>query len=755
MEPWLQGLSAEDWPNSSTKKSSTNLKTTNTSTKLPSPVSSVTTSRTSSVKRNSVLPKPEFKAKDLFTPSKLENVFVPPAKPSSITNRQRSRSLQISLPTVKEVEHEDKTNLSVRSLPSTLNESSLLFSTNIADYPSEREVYPHRFREYVSRPSSPKGFDHSVKTKIPQPAPKSPTEKTNSPQKSTQEASIVQAEAFSEANLSLVRGMRKSLGTKDWMAEANKVMNLIRGQAQSNLTNTNDSFSLLSLTPLPDFTLHDTDNQSDKIDWMHPDIVNPQPRKTKRLPLLEDALVKAMTDAEPTKLYWEQIRTLSLHSSKLATLQGLKKHCPSLKTLDVTNNKISHVIDLPASLLSLNISSNCISNLTSWSHLYNLQTIDVSGNQLESLECFRPLIHLRTLNASNNQIRSIEGIKHHDGLISLNLSNNRISEIDLSASSLVSLETFDISNNRLESVKNFDKLLSLRHADMSKNRIRTLGVGRHKTVRKLTTLCVATNMIKSFDLTIFPSLQRLNIDRNVLTNIIGLAEADNLVSLSARGQFVSQPNNLINEILTTPHDCVEVNLSSNALPRGGIQLPRRPNFSLRKLELAACGLTELPSNFGDYFPNVRNLNLNFNALSTELLEALLGMFKLQTLLIAKNRINKMRRTFVLMKKFEALKCLDTRDNPLTVGFYDPTKDVKGAPDCFQLSERDTYEDQRWIATILDYETASRRAICHLLVANSCPKVVTLDGAEFDGDGIIKERETWVSLTDQGVLKAWG
>ena len=35
-----------------------------------------------------------------------------------------------------------------------MNESSLLFSTKIADYPSERDVYPHRFREYVSRPSS-------------------------------------------------------------------------------------------------------------------------------------------------------------------------------------------------------------------------------------------------------------------------------------------------------------------------------------------------------------------------------------------------------------------------------------------------------------------------------------------------------------------------------------------------------------------------------------------------------------------------
>ena len=102
------------------------------------------------------------------------------------------------------------------------------------------------------------------------------------------------------------------------MADANKAMNLIRNQVKTNTTKLDDSFSLLALTPLPDFTVHENDDESDKIDWLHPDIVNPKPKPYRNeKPLMEKALVTAITDAEPaTPKYSCQFYLLRLRTHR-------------------------------------------------------------------------------------------------------------------------------------------------------------------------------------------------------------------------------------------------------------------------------------------------------------------------------------------------------------------------------------------------------------------------------------------------------
>ncbi|KAJ9654552.1 Protein nud1 [Neophaeococcomyces mojaviensis] len=535
---------------------------------------------------------------------------------------------------------------------------------------------------------------------------------------------------------------------------------LPKRQAPQAKRSVKNNFSILSLTPLSEFTLHQVDKLNHPEDSFIAPRANP---KTLRQAhgshvLVEDALVKAITDAEPTELFWEQLKKLSLQNSGLSTLYGLKEYCSSLQTLDVTGNRISQVADLPVTLRSLYISSNMLNDLTSWTHLHNLQTLDVSGNQLESLECFSGLMHLRKLNAKDNRIRSIEGILDMDGLVSLDLSGNDITEADFYSCDLVSLETLDLSRNNLLSVKNLDRLPELRYADFTENVLKELIITGNKTVRRLDTLCLGKNLLKNIDLTAFPSLQRLNIDENIITKIIGLAEAENLTILSARAQAVEEPSNLINDILTTSHECTEIYISSNTLPEGNIQLPRKPNYTLRCLEIASCGIKDLPPNFGDYFPNMRVLNLNFNAFSTESLESLLGMCKLRTLLLAKNRIKKMRRTCLILKKLEALKRLDLRDNPLTVGFYDPLKDARFEPEGakaradYRLPERMVDADKSWISR-MDEPTCSRRAMTHLMIAHACWHIVELDGLAFDRELIMSEKNTWMALADRGVLKA--
>lgn len=512
-----------------------------------------------------------------------------------------------------------------------------------------------------------------------------------------------------------------------------------------------DKSSILCLTPLSEFTLHQVDKVNHPEESYVAERANPKALRQAHgsHALVEDALVKAITDAEPTELFWEQLRKLSMPNSGLASIHGLKDYCSSLEYLDVTNNKISQLSELPLSLRSLNLSSNLVNDLTSWTHLHNLQVINVSGNQLESLECFSGLIHLRQLKASQNRIRHIEGIMDLNGLISLDLSGNDIAEADFHSCELVSLKELDLSKNNMMHLKNLECLPKLKHADFSENLLEELTIRDEKMMLDLETLCLSQNELINIDLTAFPLLRRLNIDSNMITEIHGLAEAENLDILSVREQRTT--SNLVNNILNTLHECTELYLSANVMPEQGIQLPNQPNYTLRCLELASCGLQHLPQGFGDTFPNIRVLNLNFNALSD--LTSLQGCIKLRHILLAKNRIKKMRRTCLTLSRLRSLRRLDLRDNPLTVGFYSPHLEPieKSEVRPHRLPARNAESDKKWVG-LMDEITWMRRRAMELLLAQCCGGLDEVDGLKFDGEGLVKEQGTWERLMGKGVLK---
>lgn len=510
-----------------------------------------------------------------------------------------------------------------------------------------------------------------------------------------------------------------------------------------------DKSSILCLTPLSEFTLHQIDKVNHPEESYVAERANP---KTLRQAhgshaLVEDALVKAITDAEPTELFWEQLRRLSMQNSGLASLHGLAEYCSSLEYLDVRNNKVSQLSELPYSLRSLNVSSNLINDLTSWSHLHNLQVVNVTGNQLESLESFSGLIHLRQLNASHNHIRHIEGILDLNGLISLDLSGNDIAEADFGSCDLPSLEELDLSKNNMMHVKSLECLPNLKHVDLSENLLDELAIKNGKAMTGLETLCMSQNELAEIDLLAFPKLRRLNIDSNMITQVHGLTDAENLSVLSARDQRAA--SDLVNIILNTRHECVELYLSSNPIPEHGLRLPESPNFTLRCLELSSCGLQSLPLGFGDTFPNLRVLNLNFNAISD--LSSLQGSIKLGHLLLARNRIKRMRRTCLTLSRLQALRRIDLRDNPLTIGFYAPSGDEKDEQRPYRLPPRSAEGDQKWIG-LMDEMTWLRRRAMELLLTQCCKDLDEVDGMKFDKEELVKEQVTWEKLMGKGVFK---
>jgi hypothetical protein len=96
---------------------------------------------------------------------------------------------------------------------------------------------------------------------------------------------------------------------------------------------------------------------------------------------------------------------------------------------------------------------------------------------------------------------------------------------------------------------------------------------------------------------------------------------------------------------------------------------------LQLLDVASCGLKEIPGHFGARFPNLRVLNLNFNALTE--LGGIAGMNGLGRLTLVGNRVSRLRMLCQVVSKlgksndhgYRVLKTIDIRGNPLTVGFY--------------------------------------------------------------------------------------
>ncbi|KAF7617684.1 hypothetical protein AFLA_006598 [Aspergillus flavus NRRL3357] len=389
-----------------------------------------------------------------------------------------------------------------------------------------------------------------------------------------------------------------------------------------------------------------------------------------------EELVKHITEAEPFEPYWEHVRRLVLRQKGLITLHKLCDFCPRLEDLDVSSNSIGQLSGVPPTLRTLRISHNCLSNLTAWGHLVNLQYLDVSGNELESLDGFSSLIHLRELKAEDNNIRNIEGIFELDGLLSLKLRNNSLTTVDFEDSELVRLEELDLSHNQLMSIQNIESLSALSNLDLSFNQLAR--VAPSAPMPYLSSLRLSSNQLHSLDVTAFPSLTLLYLDHNYLFTVSGLEHCAGLDVFSAREQMNTGDHNggFFDVDLGLVKDVRKVFLSCNKLSLQCLS-PSNPLSGLQLLDVASCSIQSLPADFALSFPNIRVLNLNFNSLAG--INELAGLNCLSRLTIASNCIVRLRRLCQVLSrigrtnknKVSTLQKVDVRGNPLTVRFYPP------------------------------------------------------------------------------------
>ncbi|OQV04915.1 Leucine Rich repeat-containing protein [Cladophialophora immunda] len=511
----------------------------------------------------------------------------------------------------------------------------------------------------------------------------------------------------------------------------------------------NKASSILCLTPLSDFSLHQVDkardpDQSYVDERKHPNALR---QAHGSLALVVDELIKAITDAAPDELFWDHLRQLTLAPGSVSSVHALKDYCPSLEELNMSGNKISQLGGLPPTLRMLDIQQNLVNDLTSWSHLRNLQYLDVSGNRLESLEGFSSLVHLRSLNANNNQISNIDGVLDLDGLLELTLSDNDLTRVDFEGCDLKRLKRLDLSHNGLEAVRNIHCLPALEDLDISHNALQNFPTC-HNTSIPIRKLRITHNELELFALKHMRDLRHLDLDNNKIKDIQGLQSAYHLEFLSLREQ--REQSDIVDLVLSTPNECRQIRLSSNLVVNGTLKLPPSPQNNLRELEIAACGISELPERFGLFFPNCRHLNANFNAIKE--VDPLRKMVHLNTLLLAKNRVKRLRRTCLVMSRLPSLKQIDLRENPLTVGFYSPASAQVAHANLarYWLPDGSEAEDAAWMK-VLDEVTGLKRRMIELMLAEHCKDLLQLDGLCFSRERLRSKDETWNKLTGQGVL----
>jgi len=259
--------------------------------------------------------------------------------------------------------------------------------------------------------------------------------------------------------------------------------------------------------------------------------------------------------------------------------------------------------------------------------------------------------------------------------------------------------------------------------------------------------------------TYFPKLDALYVDRNELTDVSGLEHLRHLRTLSAREQSSLRNSHAETGVGNLVQNLEVRNLYLSLNATRTLDIPQHM-LNLQRLELASMGLQELPDDFGQLTPNLRSINLNFNSIKD--LRPLLNIKKLDELMLAGNKLVRLRANAMVLGKLTTLAKLDWRDNPITIRFYAPTSEnrvmsLRQKPsdeqttDRFMVPEGNIDDDHQHLSR-LDQETRIRRRVTEMMLANFCKNLRELDGLPFDKARVLVKDDVWERLLYLGVIQ---
>lgn len=504
----------------------------------------------------------------------------------------------------------------------------------------------------------------------------------------------------------------------------------------------------LSLSPLSEFTMNKSDESFGfEVSYVmgHRHMETGDGSKKVMSMAIRD-LVDKLSEVEPYEPYWEDLTQLDLSDKRLGSLHMLGEFCNKMVTLDASKNALGHLDGVPMGVRQLKVSNNLLTELTSWDHLSNLQYVDISGNEIKSLSALKNLVHLRSIKADNNQLTSLDGLDSHDGLLSLRARDNQIEYLDFGTLNMERLTDLDVAGNQIISVRNLNLAPELSRLKLSRNQLETFNI--KNVAKSLRQLDLSDNKLSVLDISNLPGLHSLHADRNFMTELQGFKCARRLDGLSLREQRGDKPLNL--SFLSEAYEVRKLFLSGNYL---GTFEPQVDFLNLQLLELANCGLQALPNDLGQLMPNLRTMNLNFNAIAN--LSPLRFIPRLKKLLAAGNRLADSTSVTELLTDFPHLTQLDLRDNPVTLGFYAPLQVLvsprdDGVVDPFVLPEADPERDAIY-AKRLDEATRQRRRLHQIVFAASCKRLRMLDGLKIKRKDILAKDAMLEALIGEGLI----
>ncbi|KAL8309699.1 hypothetical protein RB597_009794 [Gaeumannomyces tritici] len=512
----------------------------------------------------------------------------------------------------------------------------------------------------------------------------------------------------------------------------------------------------LSLSPMSDFTAHHGEQsavlEASYVVGNKRYVTGDGPARVLSQSLAD--LVSCLSEFEPFEPYWEDLTELELVDKKLSSLHKLSDFCGHIVHLDITKNSISNLSGVPDSVRFLQAAHNQLSDLTAWGALINLQHLDVSNNDLRTVSGLSQLVHLRELKADNCNLASLDGLGCHEGLQKLRARGNHIEELDFEHSKMRSLTELDLEGSGIRRITHIEHLTSLTLLKLQKNKLDQFEIASGKTFQSLTDLHITDNEVMTLDVSPLPMLKRLFADRNRLHTITGFTRAFRLDTLSLREQRGSQ--SLDTSFLGSACEVRKLFLSGNML---GTFEPPISFLNLQVLELANCGLMELPARSSELLQNLRKLNVNFNAISS--LGCLADIPRLKKISAAGNRIRNVVRTQKAVSRMVSLRELDLRGNPTTIGFYAPAnnapnsnpeaRDANGeALGPFAMAPADMELDSTYRSR-LDMQTLKQRRVYELMWISSTKALRMLDGLPLDR-GVLRLRDSvWNTLIAENFL----
>ena len=303
-------------------------------------------------------------------------------------------------------------------------------------------------------------------------------------------------------------------------------------------------------------------------------------------------------------------------------------------------------------IISLDLSSKDISDLSGIENLSSLTSLSLNDNFIEDLSPISELINLQFLDLGDNAISSIKDISKLTKLTYLDISNNFIEDIS-GISNMKNLTILDLSNNNIESIEALKNLTKITNLNISDNEIVSEDLGEIENLKSLEVFYAENCNLYDISKITSKKLKDINLSNNYIDEISSLNNNKDLISINLS-------NNNIKDIssLSASSNLKNLNVGENIVNNNGASVVKNFN-KLENLNISNGSITSI-----DTLKNLtmlKGINLDGNKILD--LSPLNNKQKLEVLSLSDCNIN--NNQLKSINSLNNLKEIDISNNNIT------------------------------------------------------------------------------------------